>query len=69
MNTEIKNVSKARKLALGAVIGNVALLLGAALALPEPARTILPVAALILPLISATVVEAAAGLTEGTASA
>lgn len=66
---ETKNLSQARKLALGAVIGNVALLLGAAFALPEPARTIVPVMALVLPLLSMTVVEACTGLTERSAHA
>ena len=62
MNTQ--NLEKARKLALGAVIANVVLLLGAAVALPEPARTVLPLLALMLPFVSATVVEAASGLSD-----
>ncbi len=64
-----QTLTKARKLAVGAVVANLAVLLTGALALPEPARTILPVLALMLPLISATVVEAASGLSEPSATA
>jgi hypothetical protein len=59
---DTKNIEKARKLALGAVVVNLAVMLGAAALLPASARPILPLAALMLPLLSATAVEAAAGL-------
>lgn len=67
MNTQ--NLTKARKLAVGAIVANVAVLLTGAFALPEPARTILPVLALMLPLLSATIVESASGLSGERAAA
>lgn len=57
---ELKNLTKVRRFALGAVAFNVAVTAAAAWLLPRELQVLLPVVALMLPLLSTAAVEAAA---------
>jgi hypothetical protein len=54
---EFENISKVRRLAVAAVAANIMLMLLAAVALPRELIVVLPVAALILPLLTTAYVE------------
>jgi hypothetical protein len=54
---ELENISKIRRLAVAAVAANITVMLAAAVALPRELIVVLPVAALILPLLTTAYVE------------
>jgi hypothetical protein len=54
---ELENISKIRRLAVAAVVANITVMLLAAAALPRELMVVLPVAALILPLLTTAYVE------------
>ncbi|MET0386053.1 MAG: hypothetical protein ABW321_08850 [Polyangiales bacterium] len=54
------NLTNVRRFAVAAVAANVAVIGGAALALPRELLVLLPIAGLVLPLLTTSVVEAAA---------
>ena len=57
---ELKNLTKVRRFALGAVAVNLAITVATAWLLPKELQVLLPVVALVLPLLSTAAIEAAA---------
>ncbi|MEY4579673.1 MAG: hypothetical protein RL701_4376 [Pseudomonadota bacterium] len=57
---EIKNLSNVRRLALSAVIFNVLAIVTAAIALPHELSVLLPIVALVLPLLTLAGIESVA---------